>query len=88
LVLIILGTIGNGIVFAICLSKNLRSKTTFKFLAFMAVSDIFALYGYNLDHFTSTFYNGYTYSYVSLVGCRFENFTQYVSLQFSAWLLV
>jgi hypothetical protein len=87
LVLIILGTIGNGLVFAICLSKNLRSKTTFKFLAFMAMSDIFALYGWNLDHFTLTFSN-FAYYQTSLAGCRFEGFSQLVALQFTAWILV
>jgi hypothetical protein len=87
LVLIILGTIGNGLVFAICLSKNLRSKTTFKFLAFMSLSDIFALYGWNLDHFTSTYYNFY-YNTLTLAGCRFETFVQYSACQYSAWMLV
>jgi hypothetical protein len=85
--LIVLGTFGNLLVFVICLSKDLRSKTTFKFLAFMAVSDIFAVYGWNLDHFTNNFYNSH-FNARSLAWCRFEGFCQYVSLQFSAWILV
>jgi hypothetical protein len=86
--LILLGTIGNLLVFVICMkNKHLRITNAFKLLAFMSISDIFSLFEWNLNHFTYTYFELNLFN-SSLIGCRFLNFTQNVSLQFSAWILV
>jgi hypothetical protein len=88
LLLTILGTAGNSLSCFICLRKSLRTRATFKLLAFLTVSDIVALYQWNLKHFVATFFGHYDWDLVYLTLCRLDQFLQTSSLQFSAWILV
>ncbi|CAF0800937.1 unnamed protein product [Brachionus calyciflorus] len=87
LMLIILGTIFNFIIFYICSKKPLRNISTFKFLSILALSDTICLYEWNLKHFTVAYFN-IAYNFVYLSWCRLELFLQYTFLQYSAWILV
>ena len=87
LIITIVGTLLNGLIFYVCLRKKLRKVNAFKFFAMISITDIIALYEFNLKHFIVPFY-GIDYNYISLTWCRISIFIQYVSLQYSAWLLV
>ena len=87
LVLTVLGTILNIILFIICLQKKQRKVNTFKFFAFISIVDTFALYEWNLKHFIKSFF-GINPEFTNLIWCRLSAFIQYTGLQFSAWLLV
>lgn len=83
LLLIIIGTIGNILIFLICL--RLKKNTTFILLRALSISDTISLYFWNLKHFMIPFYG------IDIEGypiCRYTNFVQLASLQISAWTLV
>jgi hypothetical protein len=88
LLLVVFGTIGNIFACFVCLSRSLRTRTTFKFLAIMSISDTVALFQWNLKHFVFFFFDGYDWDKNFLVACRLDQFLQMTSLQFSAWILV
>ena len=83
--LIIFGTIGNTITIYVC--YQLRKNTTFVFLAFMAWSDLFTTYNWNLSIFISAFFSIEIFG-TSMFMCKCGFFVQYSSLEVSAWLLV
>jgi hypothetical protein len=85
LFLVVFGTIGNFLVFLT--SIRLRHTSTFIFMAFMAISDTLTLYFWNLNHFTSTFFN-LDIENTLVINCRIGNFIQFSSFQSSSWLLV
>ena len=66
LLLIIVGTFGNLFIFIVCVtSKAIRKSNTFKFIAAISITDTISLYGWNLGHFISSYFN-IDYSYVYL----------------------
>ena len=85
LVLAILGTFGNTLIFLVCLIR-LRNQVTFVFIMFLAITDTITLYGWNLAHFAEAFYNFNLQE--TTPTCRLLNFFQYASFHSSAWLLV
>lgn len=87
LMLMILCPILNLITCYVCMRKHLKNNATFKLTLFGSLSDVFTVFGFNLSHFTTTFLN-IDYTTVSIVWCRLNWFIQYVSLQYSAWILV
>ena len=84
LFLLIFGTIGNVFVVIACWSIK---EPAFIFIRFMACTDITALYFWNLNHFLTFMFNLdlQNYSYFS---CKFGDWVQFSSLQYSAWILV
>lgn len=89
LALIILGSIFNSLVCFICLkSKTLRSTSTFKMLAIVAISDLISLFEWNADNFSIAFFNYLAYTQ-NLFFCRFVTmFLQYATLEISSWMWV
>ena len=83
--MIVFGTLGSLLVFIVAI--RLRKTTTFVFIAFLAVTDAIALYGWSLNEFIYIYFN-YWPQEESIVGCKMVNFIEYVSMQSSAWLLV
>ena len=79
------GTIGNIIVFLICL--RIKNNSTFALMRFLAISDLVSLYWWNVDHFMVPFFN-LDFQSMYVFYCRLADFAQYSSLQISAWLLV
>ena len=87
LIITILGSLLNPLILFVCLRKKLRSVNAFKFFAAMSIADTIALYEWNLKHFTNIYYN-INYEDHSIVWCRLSMLLQYVSLEYSAWMLV
>ena len=89
LLLIVVSLILNPIVFFMCLkSKNLRSTSTFKLLAFGSINDLFVCVAWNLEAFAVSFFNYVAY-YRSLFFCKWITlFIQLTSLEIEVWLLV
>jgi hypothetical protein len=83
----IVGTIANILVFIVCQPRELRSVNTFKLISFMSISDLISLYFFNLNHFINMI-TGVDAAKVFLWKCKFTSYAQYVSLQFSAWIIV
>ena len=83
--LAIFGTIGNLIIFYVSLRTSKNS--TFILLRYLAISDIIALYFWNLNDFSISILDFDLENY-SLFFCRFGSWIQFSSLQSSAWLLV
>lgn len=89
LVITVSGTILNLIVCTICLRKRLRSKSTFQLMAFISLSDLCALYEWNFLHFVSgILMNNEDPNSNSLFTCKLTTILQFVTLQYSAWMLV
>lgn len=87
MIVLLLGTLFNGLIFIICIRKSLRKTSTFNFLAILALSDTFSLFEWNLNHFTLPFFN-VELTRISFLWCRMGLFSQHTFLQFSAWILV
>ncbi len=87
LFLVIFGTIFNLLSFYICTRRKLRCITTFVFLAAMFLNDTVCLYIWGLDHFIEAFFSS-RIEERNIWICRFSNFVQYVTFEWSSWLLV
>ena len=83
-ILIIVGTIGNLSVFFV--SLNIKNNT-FILIRFLSIGDIMTLYFWNLNHFTKQFFHLDLQNF-NFYFCKFFQFSQYTSLQISAWILV
>ena len=83
--LICFGTIGNLLSVFICF--RLRKNSTFVFLGFKALSDIFTTYNWNLNIFAYVYFQS-NLTEASLFACRFFYWFEFTSLQSSVWLLV
>ncbi len=66
---------------------RLRKNKTFVFLRFLALTDLVALYFWNINHFTVVILNLDLQNY-NIWLCKFGQFYQFSSLQISAWILV
>ena len=71
----------------VCLRKRLRKLPTFIYLFTISVSDATSLSIWNLNHFLFIYFNLQP-EFKSLIYCKIGVFLQYVSLEYSAWLLV
>ncbi len=87
IIIVVIGTIGNAICFAICFRKKLREIPTFIFLAFMVFSDIISLYGWIVNHFLRSQF-GFVLLDLCEFMCKGVPVWQFISLQSSSWLLV
>ena len=69
------------------ISFKLRKTTTFIFICYMSLANIFTLYFWNLGNFLRELFQ------IDLINtsiwlCKFGSFFQFTSLQISAWILV
>ena len=89
LFLMVSSIILNPLVAFVCIkSRNLRSTSTFKLLAFNSINDIIVCFEWNLADFVNTAI-GYNLSRRSLVYCRLATyFLQYSTLNLSSWMYV
>ena len=85
--ILVCGTLFNALILCVCLRKKMRKVNAFKFFAVISIVDTVALYEWNLSHFTNAYFH-VLFSYINLTWCRLGTFMQYVSLQYSAWMLV
>ena len=89
LLLIIVGTIGNGLTILILLRPNLRRYTAMRYLTAVAMAHLCSLYLWNLNLFYKHLINPYQNDLEdsSMIGCRLISFIGFVSLQLSSWYL-
>jgi hypothetical protein len=89
LLLVVCSIIFNFLVCFICLkSSQLRSTSTFKFLAIGAINDMIMCFAWNFDDFTSIFFGYEAYSQI-LFYCEYiDLFIQYATITYSSWILV
>ncbi len=85
LFLVVCGTVCN--LLTLINTCQIKKPNTFIYLRFIAVSDLIALYYWNLDKFIVNWF-GNEYQSMSLTMCKIGSFLQYTTLQFSSWLLV
>lgn len=85
IVLILIGTIANTLSFLVCL--KVKNNNTFIFLATMSVTNIFAIFYWNMEHILSILFN-INWTEYSLLVCKLGNYLQYTSLGCSVWILV
>ena len=72
-------------IFIVCM--KLKDNTTFMIMRFLSVSDIITLYFWNLNQVADSLFNLDLLNY-NLYYCKFLQFSQFTSLQISAWMLV
>jgi hypothetical protein len=90
LTLLIVGTVFNLLTFLIlCRSpfRDVNSRATLHYMRTIAIFDILMLYGWNLDHYSTTVYDFELLTY-SIPSCKFITFISYFTPQTSAWLRV
>lgn len=89
LILILCGIAFNFLVCYVCIKSNqLRSNTTFKFLAIIAINDILLCFPWDFDGFTSVFFD-YPAYFRNLFYCEYiEVFLQYATINFDGWMYV
>lgn len=87
LIIIVLGLIGNTVSFLVFrLHHEFKNMAPMVYLSFLAISDTFSLFGWNMDHYLSYNFNFNIFDY-SLLVCKLVSFEQYASLQASALFL-
>ncbi len=87
IVIAVIGTIANALTFCVCLRKNLRSKTSFIFLATISLFDTTSLYSFNFDDFVSVFLKT-RLNDLSEIWCKISLFIEGSSHMISVWLMV
>ena len=85
ILLVVFGTIFS--LLCCYISFKLRKTTTFIFICFMSLANMFTLYFWNLGNFLRELFQIDLIN-ISLWLCKFGSFFQFTSLQISAWILV
>ncbi|XP_060079806.1 growth hormone secretagogue receptor type 1-like [Ylistrum balloti] len=85
--LIIIGTIANLLAIVVLLRKPMRTSNTMFYLLVLSFGDIFVLYT-GLLRFWLKFGFDQDIRLISNAFCKFHGFLVYVSLDFTAWVLV
>ena len=81
----IAGTFANVLIFLTTL--KFKDDTSFKIIGINAISDAIALFYWNFNHFTMTYFNIDLQNY-NIYSCKIGILIQFTSLQFSAWSYV
>ncbi|CAH1796412.1 unnamed protein product [Owenia fusiformis] len=88
-VLIILGTIGNGLTILLLQRKKMRSSSWSQYLTALAVADLTVLYtGLLGEWIRNLTHNNVDVQTLSNPGCKMYLFMMYASIHSSAWILV
>ena len=85
LFLTISGTFANLLIFFTTL--KFKDDISFKIIGFNALSDAFALYYWNLNHYLTSIHD-FDLQNFNIYTCKIGIFIQFTSLQFSAWSYV
>lgn len=87
LAIIAIGLIGNSVSFILFrFDKDLRKISFSIYLSFLAITDTFSLFEWNLNHFLKPNF-GIDIQNLSIFSCKLTSFLQLFSLQSSAYLL-
>ncbi|XP_021351458.1 FMRFamide receptor-like [Mizuhopecten yessoensis] len=85
--LIIIGTFANVLSIVVLLRKPMRTSNTMFYLLVLSVGDIFVLYTGLLRYWLKFGFN-HDFRLISNAFCKVHGFLVYVSLDFTAWVLV
>jgi hypothetical protein len=87
LIIIFVGVVGNmSSLFVYRTSKEMNKMSSMMYLSFIAVSDTVSLFQWNLDHYLRPNF-GFRTAHLSVFMCKIVSFTQFASMQISAFLL-
>jgi hypothetical protein len=86
LVCLFVGSIGNSISFIVFSQKQLRTHSTFRYLAYLSIVDLLVLY-LGLGNIILRDYFFFDIRAQSLFLCKFHTFLTYVTTQLSSWIL-
>jgi hypothetical protein len=86
LVCLFVGSIGNSLSFIIFTQKQLRTHSTFRYLAYLSIVDLIVLY-LGLGNIILRDYFFFDIREQSLFLCKFHTFLTYVTTQLSSWIL-
>jgi hypothetical protein len=87
LIIIFIGVVGNiSSLFIYRTSKEMKKMSSMMYLSFLAVSDTLSLFQWNLDHYLRPNF-GFRSAHLSVFMCKIVSFTQFTTMQISAFLL-
>jgi hypothetical protein len=86
LVCLFIGSIGNSLSFIVFTQKQLRTHSTFRYLAYLSIVDLIVLY-LGLGNLILRDYFLFDIRVQNLFLCKFHTFLTYVSTQLSSWIL-
>ena len=86
IVCLFIGSIGNSLSFIVFTQKQLRSYSTFRYLAYLSVVDLIVLY-LGLGNIILRDYFLFDIRSQNLFLCKFHTFFTYVTTQLSSWIL-
>jgi hypothetical protein len=83
---LLIGSIGNSLSFIVFTQKQLRTHSTFRYLAYLSVVDLIVLY-LGLGNLILRDYFSFDLREQSLFLCKFHTFLTYVTTHLSSWIL-
>ena len=86
LVCLFIGSIGNSLSFIVFTQKQLRTHSTFRYLAYLSIVDLIVLY-LGLGNIIIRDYFLFDLRGYHLLLCKFHTFLTYVTTQLSSWIL-
>jgi len=86
LVCLFIGSIGNSLSFIVFTQKQLRTHSTFRYLAYLSIVDLIVLY-LGLGNLILRDYFLFDIRVQNLFLCKFHTFLTYVTTQLSSWIL-
>lgn len=86
LVCLFVGSIGNSLSFIVFTQKQLRTHSTFRYLAYLSIIDLIVLY-LGLGNIILRDYFFFDIRVQTLFLCKFHTFLTYVTTQLSSWIL-
>jgi len=86
LVCLFVGSIGNSLSFIVFTQKQLRTHSTFRYLAYLSIVDLIVLY-LGLGNILLRDYFFFDIREQNLFLCKFHTFLTYVTTQLSSWIL-
>lgn len=86
LICLFIGSIGNSLSFIVFTQKQLRTHSTFRYLAYLSVVDLVVLY-LGLGNLLLRDYFDFDIRERSLWLCKFHTYLTYVSTHLSSWIL-
>lgn len=86
LICLFIGSIGNSLSFIVFSQKQLRSYSTFRYLAYLSIVDLIVLY-LGLGNIILRDYFRFDIRIQNLFLCKFHTFFTYATTQLSSWIL-
>ncbi|UJR22455.1 hypothetical protein I4U23_025513 [Adineta vaga] len=86
IICLFVGSIGNSLSFIVFTQKQLRTHSTFRYLAYLSIVDLIVIY-LGLGHLILRDYFQFDIREQNLFLCKFHTFLTYVTTHLSSWIL-